>query len=119
MSYYTRLELDWDDSDHPKGSLTANEIAEAAREYARASDWGIDDVLADLRESASGNGLDHPGYNRITPSGLIEMLATISRTFPQVTFYARGIGEEYFETWARHLRAGQILWEFGPFEPEA
>ncbi|QTN26210.1 hypothetical protein HZ993_12730 [Rhodoferax sp. AJA081-3] len=118
MSYYTRLELSWDDGDYAAGDMTPEAVLLAARPFVVASDWGVEDVLSDLRESAEGNGLDRQGYNRIVAFDLIELIATVSRAYPDVTFYARGVGEEYFDTWARHFRGGAVLWEFGPFDPD-
>jgi len=48
---------------------------------------------------------------------LIAMLREISLAFPSVTFFARGVGEEMFDAWARGIRAGEVHREFDPFEP--
>jgi hypothetical protein len=117
MSYYTRLELEWDDGDYTAGTLTHEDVLRAAKPFVEASGWDVDYILADLKESASGGGLDRQGYNRVSAFDLIEMLATVSRAFPQVTFYARGVGEDHFDTWGRHFRSGDVLSEFGPFDP--
>jgi len=45
------------------------------------------------------------------------MLREISLAFPSVTFFARGVGEEMFDAWARGIRAGEVHREFDPFEP--
>ena len=119
MSHYTRLELNWDDADYAPGSLTAEDILAAARPYIAQNDWSVEDVIADLREAASGRGLDHPGYHKMHALELIAMLTEVSRAFPDVKFFARGVGEECFDTWGRRLQAGRVLWEFGPFDPDS
>ena len=118
MSYYTRMELNWDDGGYAAGSLSADDVLQAARPFVETNDWGVDDVLADLKESVSGGGLDRPGYNRISAFDLIAMIETVSRAFPQVTFYARGVGEDYFDIWARQYRDGNVLMESRPIDPE-
>ena len=119
MSYYTRLELTWDDGDYAAGSLSDDDILRAARPLIEANGWGVDHVLADLAQSVSGGGLDRPGYNRISAFDLIAMVGSVSRAFPQVVFYARGIGEDYFDIWARQFRDGNVLFESGPMDPDA
>jgi hypothetical protein len=115
MSYYTRLELQWDDADHASGSLTPQLIAEAAESFVVRNGWSLD-VLKDLQTSAEGKGLDRPGYNSIYTESLIAILREGSLAFPAVTFFARGVGEEMFDTWGRDFRAGEVHREFGPFE---
>lgn len=118
MSYYTRLELQWDDADYTLGSVTPEMVSGAASDFVTRNEWGRD-VLDDLRASATGEGLEHQGYNRIGGEALVEMLREISRAFPAVTFFARGVGEDMFDTWMRTIRAGEVASQFGPFEPSA
>lgn len=116
MSYYPRLELQWDDADYSLGSLTPEQISASAAGFVARNNWGLD-VLSDLRASAAGEGLEHQGYNRIGAAALVEMLCEVSKAFPNVTFYGRGVGEDMFDTWMRTIRAGKVLSQFGPFEP--
>ncbi|TWD77269.1 hypothetical protein FB547_110231 [Variovorax beijingensis] len=118
MSYYTRLELQWDDADYTLGTITPEMVSSAAVDFVARNEWGRD-VLDDLRASAAGEGLERQGYNRIEAEALVEMLREISRAFSNVTFFARGIGEDMFDTWMRTIRAGEIVSEFGPIEPSA
>ncbi|WP_418131381.1 hypothetical protein ABL849_12060 [Variovorax sp. 375MFSha3.1] len=118
MSYYTRLELEWDDADYTRGTITPEMVSSAAVDFVTRNEWGRD-VLDDLRASAAGEGLEHQGYNRIEAEALVEMLREISRAFSSVTFFARGVGEDMFDTWMRTLRAGEVTSGFGPFEPSA
>jgi hypothetical protein len=75
------MELNWDDGDLTAGTLAADDVLQAARPFIEANDLGVDHVLADLRESVSGGGLDRPGYNRISAFGLIAMIESVSRAF--------------------------------------
>jgi hypothetical protein len=118
MSYYTRLELQWDDADYALRSLAPEQVSRAAEKFVISNEWGLD-VLKDLQASCEGQGLDRLGYNRIGADALTAMLCEVSRAFPAVKFYARGVGEEIFDTWARNIVGGEITWEFGPFEPPA
>lgn len=115
MSYYTRLELQWDDAEYALGTLTPETVSNAALDFITQNDWGRD-ILDDLRASAAGEGLERQGYNRIEAEALVDMLREVSRAFPTVTFFGRGIGEDMFDTWIRTVRAGEVVQEFGPFE---
>lgn len=115
MSYYTRLDLSWDDGDSASGSLTAEDIMTAAKACFAKFGWSTD-VLDDLQIAAEGRGLDSIGFSDIG-FGLVDFLKDISLLLPSATFYARGIGEEIFDTWICQLRAGEIVWQAGPFDP--
>ena len=118
MSYYTRLELQWDDADYTLGTLTPEMVCAAAEDFVTQSGWSRA-VLDDLRVSAAGKGLGNWGYNDVYAEALIEMLQDISRAFPAVTFFVRGIGEDMLDTWIRDFRSGEVVAQFGPFEPSA
>lgn len=115
MSYYTRLDLSWDDTDYARGSLTAEDIVAAAANDFDKFGWSAD-VLDDLQLAAEGRGLDNIGFSDIGV-GLVDLLRDISSAIPSVTFYARGIGEDVFDTWICQLRGGEIIWQAGPFDP--
>ncbi|MBD9667008.1 hypothetical protein J2W37_003136 [Variovorax paradoxus] len=114
MSYYTRLDLSWDDGDYAVGSLAVEDFMAAAKECFEGFAWSTD-VLEDLQIAAEGRGLDSAGFNQIG-LGLVDLLQAISLKIPDVTFHARGIGEDVFDTWIRQFRAGQIMWQAGPFD---
>ncbi len=117
MSYYTILELTWDDADHPRGSITARDIVQAAAPYVEANGWHSD-VLKDVEAATRGFGLSSPGFNGIPGFALADLLLQVSRELPQVTFLARGVGEEFGDLWLRRFRAGEPLEEAGPFGEE-
>ena len=118
MSYYTRLELQWDDADYALGTLTPEMVCAAAEDFILRSGWSRA-VLDDLRVSAAGKSLGNWGYNDVCAEALIEMFREISRAFPVITFFVRGIGEDMVDTWIREFRAGEVIAKFGPFEPSA
>lgn len=115
MSYYTRLDLSWDDGDYSTGTLLVEDFMVAAKECFGAFAWSAD-VLEDLQIAAEGRGLDSTGFNQIGLD-IVDLLLAISSKIPNVTFLARGIGEDVFDTWIRQFRAGEINWEAGPFDP--
>jgi hypothetical protein len=117
MSYYTLLELAWDDSDYFKGNVSAEEIVAAAAPYVERSGWHPG-VLNDLRAAMHGFGSSTPGFNRIPGFALVDMLRHISKSLPDVTFFARGIGEEFGDIWLRRFRDGELLASIGPFIDE-
>ena len=115
MSYYTRLELTWDDANRAAGSLEEGHVVSAAESFVRGSGWSTD-VLNDLRFAATGQGFANPGFNKLYSPGVIALVEHISRQHPDVTFFARGIGEEPWDMWFREFRSGRVVKQFGPFD---
>lgn len=115
MSYYTRFEITWDDGDRAKGDITEDQIVAAARTFVLENDWS-EDVLSDLRDALRGFG--EPGIANL-PSYFIEQMAVyISKSIPDVTFYARAMGEEFADVWIREIRDGEVALARGPFDVE-
>lgn len=113
MSYYTRFEVTWDDSDWAKGNIAEEQIIAAARPFILGNDWS-EDVLNDLRDALRGFG--QPGMAKL-PSYCIEQMAVhISRSIPDVTFYARAMGENFADVWIRQIRDGKVTLARGPFD---
>jgi len=115
MSYYTRLEIAWDDSDYAKGNLTVQEIVDAAKQFVEDNGWSYD-VLKDVELAASGDGLSHNGFNGAYVFGVLALMEHISKSIPEVVFFARGAGEEPTDIWFRKLQSGNTLCELGPLE---
>jgi hypothetical protein len=115
MSYYTVLQLSWDDSDYPKGNIVAQDVVTAAAAHVTRNGWHID-ALKDLEAAASaGFGNHAPGFRNIHGFALVRMLQDVSRVLPQITFFARGIGEEFDDLWLVQIHAGEIQKKSGPF----
>lgn len=117
MSYYTILELSWDDSDYPKGSIAVGDILLAAKPYIEANGWH-DDVLGDIENAAKGFGNQSPGFNGIHGVAIIDLLQQVSLKIPQVRFFARGVGEEFDDFWSIELLAGEAVTHTGPYAEE-
>ena len=115
MSYYTRLELTWNDSDCTKGTLDVKDIILVAQQCIDDNGWSTD-VLKDLEQSTISDGLSNFGFNGLYSFGIIALIQHVSRHIPDVTFFARGVGEEFSDIWLREVRAGVIVKEFGPLE---
>ena len=118
MSYYTQLCLSWDDADRVTGSLTVDEIVEAARDFVTDHQWS-EYTLTDLRKACERDKLSDPAFKNAMSFGVIDLLQAISQKFPDVTFYAKGAGEEFWDIWLREFRAGIAIREQGPFEEYA
>jgi hypothetical protein len=115
MSYYTVLQLSWDDSDYPKGNIVAQDVVAAAAAYVTRNGWHID-VLKDLEAAASAGFGNHvSGFRNIPGFALVRMLQEVSKALPQITFFARGIGEEFEDLWLVQMRAGEVQTKSGPF----
>lgn len=115
MSYYTRLEVDWDDT---RGAVAETDIIAAAESFVARS--GLHkDVLSDLKDALRGFNNGDIGFNRV-PGFLIErMMLHVSAAIPDATFYVRAVGEEFNDVWMRRIHAGKIVFAQGPFAEEA
>jgi len=115
MSYYIQLSLSWNDSDHNKGSVQTDHVVDAARSFVLKQQWS-EHVLEDLRDSCGSELLGRPGFKSVMSFGVIELLRSVSQQLPDVTFYAKGAGEEFGDIWLREYRAGVVVKENGPFD---
>ena len=115
MGLQTQLSLSWNDSEHASGSLSVERVIDAARTFVIRQNWS-EDVLTDLRDSMSTNGLGPPAFNRVLSYGVIELLRSVSEQIPDVVFYAKGAGEEFWDIWFREFKAGSELRGSGPFD---
>ena len=115
MTYYTQLSLTWNDGDHVAGTLKVDQVVAAAQKFVTENKWS-EDCLEDLRRSCETVCLGNVGFNRAMSLGVIELVRSISEQISDVTFYAKGSGEEFWDIWIREYRAGKIIVEFGPFE---
>jgi len=117
MSYYSQLQLSWDDSDCSKGNVTGEMLADLALRFARENNWS-EEVSSDLKVACESDHLSNLGFNKAHAFGIIDLLAYISSNLPDVTFYAKGSGEEFFDIWVRVFRGGIATAQHGPFEPD-
>ena len=110
--YRMRLELSWDDSNYPKGELRAADFTPVVSTWLRHNN--IDPNIVDDFEVA----LDEPfsyGFTDMTSKQVIDLLTAIAGAFPEVRFYARGIGLSFGDIWLREFYQGAVVFEEGPF----
>ncbi|MDT8999505.1 hypothetical protein RQP53_09525 [Paucibacter sp. APW11] len=117
MGFHTQLSLYWDDADYAKGTLSTEQVIDAARVFIAEMDWS-EDVLKDLRASCERNWLGEPAFNGVMSYGLIALIESISKQLPDITFYAKGSGEEHWDIWSRTFRAGVEQQSHGPFDAD-
>jgi hypothetical protein len=117
MSYYSQLQLSWDDSDFPQGNLTVEMLGEIASEFANTNNWS-QEIVSDLKGACESEQLGDLGFNNAYSHGINELLEFVSKKFPEVTFYAKGSGEEFLDIWIRVYRGGFATMQFGPFVSE-
>jgi hypothetical protein len=114
MSYYTRLEIEWDDSDRHQGENIQAEVIAAAEPFVSHNRLHTD-VLKDLKDALRGFNNSDIGFKSIPQPFLEAMMLQISRTVGNVTFYVRGAGEEFGDIWMRKIRDGNVVFSRGPF----
>lgn len=114
MSYFTRLEVEWDDSAEKK-VVDMDRIVQAAADYVAQRGWNTD-VLEDLRKALEGPHHDGIGFNKMYSEYIEDLLLAISRAFPNTTFLARGAGEELLDVWIREVKNGAVAGSQGPFK---
>src|SRR5262245_12925499 len=113
MSYYTDIEFTFSDGDPP--GLEA--ILARARPYLESHERGysVEDVLEDLRRGLQEERGD---FKCIWSDDIEGLMGHVSAGFPGVTFFIRGMGEEYSDIWLRVFKDGKVVFQVGPFEDE-
>lgn len=90
----------------------------------------IDDVLGDqILELLDNEGIHHDvldDFDQAFDSGVASfnvhaaslalLVESIAALCPQLSFEARGLGEEFRDTWIREFRLGELVFEAGPWE---
>jgi hypothetical protein len=90
-------------------SIDVDEHAE--RIYELLEKFGYDrDALNDLRDAFTDGEAEFGGR----AAGLLFITEEIARLSPAVTFYARGTGEEFRDTWIREFEDGKAVFAAGP-----
>lgn len=113
MSYYTRLAIEWDDSNEHQ-PVDEDSLVERARLYVHEQDISVD-ILADLRDALGGCTNDGVGFNRMSSDEIIDLIRFVSRGFPNTCFFARGAGEEMLDLWIREFKNGEVTRAHGPW----
>ena len=111
MSYHTHVDFQFSDELPPIESVLAR-----ARAYLDAKGiYAVDDVLEDLQTGLE-EGVQE--FNKLVSPDFEGLFESISTAFPEITFYVRGMGEEYGDVWLRRFRGGSVTARTGPFEEE-
>jgi len=108
MSYYTHVDIQVSDE------LNAELVLSHAKAYLDAQGiYSVEDVLADLEAAlAEGRGL----FKGMTCDDFEGLLEAVSAAIPAVTFFVRGMGEEFPDVWLRQFAGGKSLSPIGPFD---
>ncbi len=110
--YRMRLELSWDDKDYPKGELKASDLMPVVSTWLRHNN--IDPNIVYDFDAA----LDEPfsyGFTDMSSAQVIELLSFVAGAFPDVRFYARGVGQAFGDMWLREFHNDNIVFAEGPF----
>lgn len=113
LSYYTRLELEWDDTEEAR-SVEEEAIVERVRLYAVEQNVS-EDILDDLRVALEGPHNNGIGFNKMYSHFVIDMLEFLSLGFPKTRFVARGAGEDLLDVWIREFKNGETILSYGPW----
>lgn len=113
MSYYTRVEIELERGDGRVVDVEA--IVARAEAYVQEAGYH-EDVLSDLRAALTGDGNHGAGFNNMRSDLIIDLIAFLSREFPETSFFVRGTGEELHDVWLREFRGGLITFCRGPWD---
>lgn len=113
MSYYTRVEIAFDDSEE-NFSVDTNKITDRAKIYVQEQNLS-EDLIEDLRAAFQGTLHDDVGFNKMYSEMIIDLMQFISRGFPNTVFFVRGAGEEFLDLWLRVIKKGEISVSHGPW----
>ena len=108
MSHHTTISIQSSDI-----LPSLDEVLAPARQWLEAQGYAVDDVLDDIRAAIEdGSSL----VNDLVSSDFDALMVEVSNGTPNITFYVRGMGEEYPDVWLRQFRGGQIVSRVGPFD---
>jgi hypothetical protein len=110
MSYYTHVRFEF--SEEPP----VDKMSHAARAWLTAQNlYSVDDVMEDLVRGWNEGQTDFKGLVSEDIEGL---MTAVSKSFPNICFSVRGMGEDFTDLWLREFESGKILTAEGPFEDD-
>ena len=108
MSYHTHVDFQFSDELPPIES-----VLERARGHLEAQGiYAVDDLLEDLKVGFEEGGCL---FNHFASHDFEALMEPLSAAFPGITFYVRGMGEEYGDVWLRQFADGKTTARTGPF----
>ena len=110
MSYYTHVDIQTSDE------IDVEAVLGLARTYLESQGfYSVEHVLEDLKTALSaGSNL----FKGMVCDDFEGLLKSVSAAVPTVTFYVRGMGEEFADVWLRQFEGGEVRSAIGPFEVE-
>lgn len=110
--YRTRLEFTWDDSQYTKGKFSPDLLEPVVLQWLAL--YNMDpNALHDFDDTVA-----EPfsyGFTGMTSAQIIQLIEHIAQSFPEVRFYARGVGQSFGDMWLREFRNGQAVFAAGPY----
>lgn len=108
MAWETALQIAYLDDSEP---LEIEEVRDPIVEL--LDDEGLHpDVLDDIAEA-----FDVGVASFTLPADQLALLIeSVAALAPQISFTARGLGEQFRDTWVREFRDGELVFEAGPWE---
>ncbi|MFO0959544.1 MAG: hypothetical protein U0800_19270 [Isosphaeraceae bacterium] len=113
MSYYTTVEITF--ADDPPDFEAAIDRARSYLQSQGDTYPDVEFVLDQLRRCFEEEKGDIKGFWSDDIEGL---MVHVSSGFPGVTFYVRGMGEEFPDVWLRLFQDGKVTFRAGPFEDD-
>ncbi len=110
MSYYTHVDIQTSDE------IDAEDVLAHARTYLEAQGiYPVEHVLEGLKTAlAEGSNL----FKGMTCDDFDGLMESVSSAVPSVTFFVRGMGEEFVDVWLRQFEGGKSRSPIGPFDIE-
>src|SRR3954465_7261325 len=110
MSYYTHVNIQTSDE------IDADAVLGHARTYLDAAGiYSVEHVLESLKTAlAAGSSL----FKGLTCDDFQGLMESVSAAVPSVTFFVRGMGEEFPAGWPRRFEGGKSRSPIGPFDVE-
>jgi hypothetical protein len=110
MSYYAHVDIQVSDD------VDVDIFLAHARTYLHAQGiYSVEHVLEDLKTALSEGSCLFKGMTCHDFEGLME---SVSAAVPAVTFFVRGMGEEFPDVWLRQFEGGKSSSPIGPFDIE-
>jgi len=109
VSYYTRVTFEF--SDDPPSVADVSKIVKSWLETQKF--YAVEDVLGDFVRGWTKGQVD---FSDLVSQDIEGIMACVSAHYPEMSFYVRGMGEEFKDVWLRQFEGGKAVFTLGPFE---